>query len=134
MEAQAAAPADRPADATRRRWYWCLTLLSIVGSLDVAQFLASGRSMFTAAPGRAAGSVLGLLFWLLLTGLAGRSATGRRSPAVAKGTVIVSGVVAVGSVGLVGIHAAAHVGGLRPAVGGVLGLAALGLALAASRS
>ncbi|MGC1184662.1 MAG: hypothetical protein WBA31_05850, partial [Candidatus Dormiibacterota bacterium] len=95
---------------------------------------ASDRSMFTSAPGRAAGSVLGLLLWLVLTGLAGRCATGRRSPALSKGTVVVSGVVAVGSVSLVGIHAAAHVGGLRPAVGGVLGLAALGLALAASRS
>ncbi|MGC1185359.1 MAG: hypothetical protein WBA31_09445, partial [Candidatus Dormiibacterota bacterium] len=81
MGIQAASRADRPADATRRRWYWCLTVVSIGGSLDIAQFLASDRSMFTSAPGRAAGSVLGLLLWLVLTGLAGRCATGRRSPA-----------------------------------------------------
>jgi hypothetical protein len=115
------------------RWYWWLTGISLLGSLEVAQFLATNSGMFTAAPGRAAGSVLGLVLWTLLTALAGAAASGRRSPWLARAILVLSGLVAVGSVGLAAIHAAAHVGGLRPALGAVLGLAALGLAIGARR-
>lgn len=48
--------------------------------------------------------------------------------------VVLSGLLALGSVGLAAIHAAAHVGGLRPALGGLLGLAVLLLAIVAQRA
>jgi hypothetical protein len=134
MQGRQTASAGHPVGVSPVHWYWWLTGISILGSGDIAQFLASNRAMFTSAPGRAAGSVLGLLLWLLLTWLAGKAASGHRSAALDRGTVAVAGVVAVGSVGLAGIHAAVHVGGLRPALGGVLGVAAVGLAIAAARS
>lgn len=138
MEAPRAAPADSTAadpgsSAAPRRWYWWLVGVSVVGSLDIAQFLATNRGMFSSAPGRAAGSVLGLLLWIALTALAGVAASGRRSRRLAGTTLVVAGLVAIGSVGLTAVHAAAHVGGLRPALGGVLSLVALGIAVVAVR-
>ncbi|MGH7691144.1 MAG: hypothetical protein ACRENY_08840 [Candidatus Dormibacteria bacterium] len=137
MEAQqhsAIAVAGRAGLRRERRWALALGLVSLLGSLDIAQFIDSNRGMFGAAPGRASGSVLGLALWLTLTGLAALGAAGQRSQRLSRATVGVSGVVAVGSLGLTGVHAAAHVGGLRPALGGALGLAALGLAIATTRS
>lgn len=127
-------PNDQVRAGAGVRWYWCLAGVSALGSLDIAQFIATNRGMFGSAPGRAGGSVLGLVLWLALTGLAGTAATRQPSPRLVKGTITVSGVVAVGSVGLTAIHAAAQVGGLRPALGGVLGLAAFGLAIGAART
>jgi hypothetical protein len=74
-----------------------------------------------------------LILWLALTVLAGMAATGRRFPQLATAILVVAILVAVGSVGLTAVHAAAHVGGLRPALGGVLSLAALALAVVAVR-
>ena len=139
MSAEPSAP-PRPAGARppelvqSRRWYWALLAISLAGGLDVAQFLATNRSMFSAAPDRAAGSVLGLLLWLMLAAVAGRGTTALSSPRLARGTVAVAGIVAAGSLGLAAVHAAAHVGGLRPALGAILGVAALGIAFAAVRS
>jgi hypothetical protein len=106
--------------------------VSLAGTADVAQFLATQSSMFTDAPGRAAGSVVGLVAWAALLGVAaGRYAGGeRRWSRVA--TIGLAGLVAAGSVGLTAIHLKAGVGGLRPIVGGVLGVLALILALAAT--
>ena len=58
--------------------------------------MATNTGMFSSAPGRAAGSVLGLILWLALTGLAGVAATGRRSRSLAQATLVLAGVVASG--------------------------------------
>jgi hypothetical protein len=102
--------------------------VSVLGALDIGQFLASNASMFRVSPGRTAGSALGLVLWLALVGLSGAAASGQRSSPLYRSILPISGLLAVGSLGLVAVHAAARVGGLRPALGGVLGLAALGLA------
>src|SRR6202158_6130402 len=44
--------------------------VSLAGSADVAEFLATRSTMFTDAPGRAAGSVVGLVAWGALLGVA----------------------------------------------------------------
>jgi peptidoglycan/LPS O-acetylase OafA/YrhL len=106
--------------------------VSLAGTADVAQFIGTRTSMFTDVPGRAAGSVVGLVAWAALLGVAaGRYAVGdRRWSRVA--TIGLAGMVAAGSVGLTAIHLKAGVGGARPIVGGVLGVLALILALAAT--
>jgi len=106
--------------------------VSLAGTADVVEFLATRSPMFTDAPGRAAGSVVGLVAWAALLGVAaGRYAGGeRRWSRVA--TIGLAGLVAAGSVGLTAIHLKAGVGGLRPIIGGVLGVLALILALAAT--
>jgi hypothetical protein len=86
--------------------------------------------MFTDAPGRAAGSVVGLVAWAALLGVATlRYAGGERRGARAA-TIGLAGLVAAGNVGLTAIHLKAGVGGVRPIVGAVLGVLALALALA----
>jgi hypothetical protein len=104
--------------------------VSLAGTADVAEFLATRSAMFTDAPGRAAGSVVGLVAWAALLGVATlRYARGEQRGARAA-TVGLAALVAVGNVGLTAIHLKAGVGGLRPIVGGVLGVLALVLALA----
>ena len=106
--------------------------VSLAGTADVAQFLATRGSMFTDAPGRAAGSVAGLVAWAALVGVATlRYSQGERRGARAA-TLGLAGLVAAGNVGLAAIHLKAGVGGLRPIVGGVLGVLALILALAST--
>jgi hypothetical protein len=103
--------------------------VSLAGTADVAEFLATRSAMFTNAPGRAAGSVIGLAAWAGLLGVASmRYARGERRGARAA-TLGLAGLVAAGNVGLTAIHVKAGVGGLRPIVGGVLGLLALVLAI-----
>src|SRR5882672_9089212 len=104
--------------------------VSIAGAADVAEFLLTRASMFTAAPGRAAGSVVGLGLWVALLGVATARylrGEGRSTRAVILG---LAGLVAAGNVGLAAIHLKAGIGGVRPTVGGVLGVLALILALA----
>jgi hypothetical protein len=104
--------------------------VSLVGTVDVAEFLATRSSMFTDAPGRAAGSVVGLVAWAALLAVATlRYAGGERRGARAA-TIGLAGLVAVGNVGLAAIHLKAGVAGVRPIVGGVLGVLALLLARA----
>lgn len=104
--------------------------VSLAGTADVGEFLATRTAMFTDAPGRAAGSVLGLLFWLaLLAVAAGRYAGGERRGSRAA-TIGLASLVAVGNVGLTLIHLKAGIGGWRPVLGGGLGIAALLLGLA----
>jgi len=84
--------------------------------------------MFTQAPGRAAGSVVGLALWLGLLGVSSaRYARGER-PGFRAITVGLAGLVAAGNVGLAAIHLKAGIGGMRPTLGGVLGILALALA------
>jgi hypothetical protein len=104
--------------------------VSLAGAVDVAQFLMTRTAMFAEAPSRAAGSVVGLAFWLGLLGVASvRYARGDR-PGSRAATIGLAGLVAAGNVGLSAIHLKAGIGGLRPAVGGVLGVLALILAIA----
>jgi hypothetical protein len=104
--------------------------VSIAGTADVGEFLATRTAMFTEAPGRAAGTVLGLALWAALLAVAtARYARGDR-PRARSVTLGLAGLVAVGNVGLSAIHLKAGVGGLRPFVGGVLGSLALILAFA----
>jgi hypothetical protein len=90
--------------------------------------------MFTNAPGRAAGSVLGLACWVALLGVATtRHARGER-PWASSATLWLAGLVAAGNIGLTAIHLKAGVGGWRPFVGGVLGILAVVLAVASRNS
>lgn len=104
--------------------------VSLAGTADVAEFVTTRSAMFTDAPGRAAGSVVGLIAWAALLGVATlRYAGGERRGARAA-TIGLAGLVAAGNLGLTAIHLRAGVGGVRPIVGGVLGVVALVLALA----
>ena len=104
--------------------------VSLAGAADVAEFLVTRSGMFTEAPGRAAGSAVGLALWLgLLAVAAVRYVRGER-PGSRAVTIGLAGLVAAGNVGLTAIHLKGGVGGWRPAVGGVLGILALILALA----
>ena len=104
--------------------------ISVAGTADVAEFLAARTAMFTDAPGRAAGTVVGLALWVALLAVATtRYARGER-PAASSVTVGLAGLVAAGNIGLTAIHLKVGVGGWRPFVGGVLGILALILALA----
>jgi hypothetical protein len=104
--------------------------VSLAGAADVAEFLLTRTAMFSEAPSRAAGSAVGLAFWLALLGVASlRYTRGERSGSRAA-TVGLAGLVAAGNVGLTAIHLKAGIGGLRPVVGGILGVLALVLAIA----
>jgi hypothetical protein len=109
-----------------------LTLIgvSVAGTVDVAEFLATRTAMFTDAPGRAAGAVVGLALWVALLGIATtRYVRGERRGASAA-TLGLAGLVAAGNVGLTAVHLKVGAGGVRPLVGGVLGILALVLAVA----
>lgn len=104
--------------------------VSLAGTADVAEFLVSRTTMFTDAPGRAAGSVVGLALWMALLGAATvRYVRGERRGSRAV-TLGLAGIVAAGSVGLTAIHMKAGVGGVRPTLSGILGVLALILAIA----
>jgi hypothetical protein len=120
------------ARATSKAALVALIGVSLLGTADVAEFLATRGTMFTDAPGRAAGSVVGLVAWAALLGVATlRYARGERRGA-RLATIGTAGLVAAGNVGLTAIHLKAGVGGVRPVVSGVLGVLALVLALAAT--
>ena len=107
-----------------------LIAVSVAGTVDVAEFLATRTAMFSDAPGRAAGSVLGLALWAGLLGVAAtRYARGERS-AVSSLTIGLAALVAAGNVGLTAIHLKVGIGGFRPFIGGALGILALIFALA----
>ena len=108
--------------------------VSLAGTADVAEFLVTRSTMFTDAPGRAAGSVVGLIAWAALLAVATlRYVQGERRGGRAA-TLGLAGLVAAGNVGLAAIHLKAGVGGVRPIVGAVLGVLALALALAPTPS
>ena len=107
-----------------------LIAVSLAGSVDVGEFLATRTAMFTNAPGRAAGSVLGLLFWLALLVVSTSRYAGAPRRGTSAATLGLAGLVAAGNVGLTLIHLKAGIGGWRPMLGGALGIAALALAVA----
>jgi hypothetical protein len=103
--------------------------VSLLGTADVAEFLVTRTAMFSDAPGRAAGSVLGLAMWLALLGVAtARYTSGDRR--LVKTTIGLAALVAAGNVGLTFIHLKAGVGGWRPIAGGAAGVLALVFSLA----
>jgi hypothetical protein len=104
--------------------------VSLAGTADVAEFLATRSAMFTDAPSRAAGSVVGLVAWAALLGVATLRYTRGERRGTRAATIGLAGLVAAGNVGLTAVHLKAGVGGVRPIVGGVLGVLALVLALA----
>ena len=85
--------------------------------------------MFTEAPGRAAGSLVGLALWMALLGVSSARYLRGERRGLRAATIGLAGLVAAGNVGLAAIHLKAGIGGLRPAVGGLLGIVALLLAL-----
>jgi hypothetical protein len=111
-----------------------LIAVSIAGTADVGEFLATRTAMFTDAPGRAAGTVVGLVLWVTLLGVATARYAGGERRWASSATLGLAGLVAAGSVGLTAIHLKVGVGGLRPFVGGVLGIVALILAVASRDS
>ena len=116
--------------ASTRRALAGLIAVSLAGSADVGEFLATRTAMFTDAPGRAAGSVLGLLFWLALLVVSASRYAGNERRGSRAATLGLAGLVAAGNVGLTLIHLKAGIGGWRPILGGALGVAALALAVA----
>jgi hypothetical protein len=104
--------------------------VSLAGTADVAEFLATRTAMFSDAPSRAAGSVIGLALWVALLGVATTRYMRGEQRGARSATLGLAGLVAAGNIGLTAIHLKAGVGGLRPVLGGVLGILALILALA----
>src|SRR5690349_3187005 len=81
-----------------------LIAVSLAGTADVAEFLATRAAMFTDAPGRMAGSVVGLAFWVALLGFAiTRYTRGERAWA-SSATLWLAGLVAAGNIGLTAVH------------------------------
>ena len=120
--------------ARRRPLLGSLTLVALLGAADVAAFIAASPSVALKNGGRAGGSIGGLAVWLLLLGISGRRAMGAEEPRnLATVTVAVAALAGIGGVGLAVIHQLAGVGGWRTIGGGILGVAAFGLALAAHR-
>ena len=107
-----------------------LIAVSAAGTVDVGEFLATRTAMFTDAPGRAAGTVVGLALWAALLAVGTARYTRGERPGARSATIGLAALVAAGNVGLTAIHLKAGVGGLRPLVGGVLGILALILAIA----
>jgi hypothetical protein len=114
--------------AHRDRRLAALGLVALAGAADVGLFIATQPAVALKTPGRAAGSLGGLLAWLLLAGLAAHRWDHERSRSEATLTLGLALVVALYGVGLALVHVVAHVGGLRTAVGAVAGIAALALA------
>ena len=116
----------------RRPLLGALTLVALLGAADVGAFIAASPSVALKNSGRASGSIGGLAVWLLLLGVSGRRAIGAEDARnLATASLVLAGLAALGGVGLALVHQLAGVGGWRTIGGGVLGVAALGLAFAA---
>jgi hypothetical protein len=108
-----------------------LAAVALLGTADVAEFALSDPAVAFKTPGRASGTLFGIGVWVALTLLAGRRWSRPDTSRLSTATVALGGLAAVDGVGLALIHWAAGVGGMRPLVGAVLGLASLGLAVSA---
>ena len=124
------ATVDAPA---RRPVLTALAVVALLGAADVGAFIASSPAVALKNGGRASGSIGGLAVWLLLLGVSGRRVAADDRAALATATLGLAALAAVGGVGLAVIHQLAGVGGWRTIGGGVLGISALGLAVAARR-
>jgi hypothetical protein len=115
---------------SRRPVLAALAAVALLGAADVGVFIATDPGTALKTGGRATGSLAGLAIWILLLGTAGRRLTGADGTAVRRATLGLGALAAIGGVGLAAIHQLAGVGGLRTIGGGVLGVAALALAVA----
>jgi hypothetical protein len=115
---------------SRRTLLAALSAVALLGAADVGAFIATDPGVALKTGGRATGSLAGLAVWILLLGTAGRRLTGGAGPMLTRATLGLGALAAVGGVGLAAIHQLAGVGGLRTFGGGVLGVAALALAVA----
>jgi len=121
MERDTASPATR--------WGWVLAAVALLGAANVGQFIVSSPALMTGSPSRAAGSYLGGILFGTLAALGVAAAVGATNHLLPMLTRGLAALLATGSVFLVAVHAAARVGGLRPASIALLALAALGVAL-----
>jgi len=121
-------------DSRRSPWPGVLAAASALGAADVLIFVVAEPSVALKTPGRAAGSLAGLGVWLMLTGVAAYRWRDRDGDRLSRASVVLAGLAAADGVGLAAIHLAAHVGGLRSAVGGVAGAIALTSAVLARRA
>ena len=118
------------AASPRRPLLTALAAVAAIGATDVGVFIVTNPETALKTGGRAGGSIGGLAVWLLLLAVAGRRlATDDRS-GLSNATLGLGVLAALGGVGLAVVHQLAGVGGLRTIGGGLLGIAALGLALA----
>jgi hypothetical protein len=115
---------------SRRPLLTALAAVAAIGATDVGVFIATSPATALKTGGRAGGSIGGLAVWVLLLAVAGRRLATDDRPGLSNATLGLGVVAAVGSVGLAVVHQLAGVGGLRTIGGGLLGVAALGLAIA----
>lgn len=96
-----------------------LAVIGWLGVADVAEFLWVRRhSLFRQAPGRAAGSLLGLALWAALAATSTVAPESRPARLVAR-------VCGVGNLGLYAIHLKVGKGRTRAVPGAILGAAAI---------
>ena len=110
-----------------------LTAAALVGAADATIFVATDPGTALKTPGRAAGSLAGLIIWILLLAISGRRWRGGDSRRLAAVALALALLAALDGVGLAAVHALARVGGIRPLVGAGAGLTALGMAVAVRR-
>lgn len=114
----------------RRPLLTALAAVAAIGATDVGVFIATNPATALKTGGRASGSIGGLAVWVLLLAVAGRRLATDDQAGLSNATVGLGVLAALGGVGLAVVHQLAGVGGLRTIGGGLLGVAALGLALA----
>ena len=108
-----------------------LAAVSAGGVADVGQFLVERPNIFTEAPGRGLGSLLGLGIWAALLGIAISRLRGNASTGARRATLGLASFAGLGSVLLTVVHFRAGVAGWRPVASGALGVGALVFALVA---
>jgi len=106
-----------------------LLALCVAGIADVGEFIATRPGLFTTAPGRVAGSILGLGLWAALAATTAGRLRGADGPRSRRTTVGLAALIALGNLGLTAVHLKAGVGSARTIAAGLLGVAALALAL-----
>jgi hypothetical protein len=116
--------------STRRPRLTALAAVAALGAADVGVFIATDPATALKSGGRAGGSIGGLGVWVLLLAVSGSRLVRDDRPALSNATLGLGVLAALGGVGLAVVHQLAGVGGLRSLGGGLLGGAALGLALA----
>jgi hypothetical protein len=108
-----------------------LAAVALVGTIDVAEFAITEPAVAFKTTGRAGGTIFGLGVWAGLALVAGSRLRRGDSARLSNAALGLAALAAVDGVGLALIHVAAGVGGFRPLVGAVMGVAAAGLAISA---